>query len=129
MTTLGVVAGRILRVRPHPNASYIYLAIVDVGKDREPLQIVFGGRRRLSAGDMVTVALPGARLPGVRKMRRRRYRGEYCSGMLCSLKELGWSDGEADEVAVIDNSFTPGISLAEIRDPLRIVITPPMTTE
>jgi phenylalanyl-tRNA synthetase beta chain len=123
MATVGIVAGRVLKVWSHPNADRIFLALVDIG-DQRPLQIVFGGSRRLQAGEVIPVAPPGARLPGINRMRRRRYRGEDSYGMFCSLDELGWAKGAQDEVAVLDGSLLPGTSLDEIPDPLSIVISP-----
>jgi phenylalanyl-tRNA synthetase beta chain len=107
----GVVVGRIVKVRPHPQGERIWLADVDVGTDWE-LQIVWGGLAILGEGDLVPVAQPGARLPSG-KMRRRRYRGEISEGMLCSLAELGWDPGVTDRVALLSNlvGLRPGDSL------------------
>lgn len=110
--TSGVVVGRVVEVMPHPNADRIRLARVDLGIG-EPVQIVFGGPPNVREGDLVPVAPPGSRLPGLtkmHKMRRRRYRGESSYGMLCSLAELGWNSNSPDEVARLHN-VTPGDSL------------------
>lgn len=99
-TTEGVVAGRVLAVNPHPNADLIRLATVDLGRG-QAVQIVFGGPPIVRPGDLVPVAPPGARLPGVKKMRRRKYRGQSSYGMLCSLAEIGWDPKGPDEVALL----------------------------
>lgn len=112
--TRGVVVGRVLEVKDHPNADLIRLARVDLGIG-EPVQIVFGGSANVHVGDLVPVAPPGSRLPGpkkMRKMRQRHYRGESSYGMLCSLAELGWNPDGPDEVALLRN-VTPGDSLDE----------------
>lgn len=108
-TTEGVVAGRVLAVNPHPNADFIRLATVDLGRG-QAVQIVFGGPPIVRSGHLVPVAVPGARLPGVKKMRRRNYRGQSSYGMLCSLAELGWDPAGPDEVALLRN-VQPGDSL------------------
>jgi phenylalanyl-tRNA synthetase beta chain len=101
-----VVAGRVVRIRPHPQGERIWLADVDVGAEHL-LQIVWGGVPVLAEGLIVPVAPPGSRLP-LGKMRRRRYRGEVSEGMLCSLAELGWDPAVADRVAVLPAWLTPG---------------------
>lgn len=100
----GVVAGRVKRIRPHPFGELIWLADVDTGS--EVRQVVWGGVPVLTAGDMVPVALPGARLPRTR-IRRREFRGEVSDGMLCSAAELGWGT-EADRVLILPRGFRPG---------------------
>src|ERR1035441_5943626 len=42
--TKGVVVGRVVRVRPHPDGDHIWLADLDIGTDGEP-QIVWGGEQ------------------------------------------------------------------------------------
>lgn len=111
----GVVVGRVVEVKPHPNADRIRLARVDLGTG-DPVQIVFGGPPNVHEGDLVPVAPPGSRLPGphnMQKMRRRRYRGESSYGMLCSLAELGWNLNGPDEVALLRN-VKPGDPLDRV---------------
>jgi phenylalanyl-tRNA synthetase beta chain len=111
--TSGVVVGRVVKVKRHPNADRIRLALVDLGIG-EPVQIVFGGPPNVHEGDLVPVAPPGSRLPNkLHEMRRRRYRGESSYGMLCSLAELGWNPDAPDEVALLRN-VTPGDSLDKV---------------
>jgi len=109
--TRGVVVGRIIKVRPHPNGERIWLADVEIGRGYHP-QVVWGGVPILSEGDLIPVAPPGSRLPQG-KMRQRRYRGESSEGMLCSLAELGWDLAVTDRVALLDEraGLTPGDSL------------------
>jgi tRNA-binding EMAP/Myf-like protein len=112
--TIGVVAGRVVSVAAHPAADRIRLAVVDIGLDHK-VQIVFGGFDLVMAGDFVPVAPPGARLPGRRKMRRERFRGQWSHGMFCSATELGWSDDGPDEVALLRHqNLFPGLKLDDI---------------
>ena len=108
--TDGVVVAQVIKVRCHPNADRIWVAWVDFGQ-REPSKVVFGGPPLLVPGDKVPYAPPGARLPGRKKMRRRRYRGVESCGMFCSLAELGWDPSGPDEVALLHSELEPGKSL------------------
>jgi phenylalanyl-tRNA synthetase beta chain len=113
--TSGVIVGRVVEVKRHPNADRIRMDWVDLGIG-ETVQIVFGGPPNVHAGDLVPVAPPGSRLPGpykMQKMRRRRYRGQSSHGMLCSLAELGWNPDGPDEVALL-RDVTPGDSLDKV---------------
>jgi tRNA-binding EMAP/Myf-like protein len=101
--------GRVVEILPHPGGELIWLAMVDIGTDRQ-LQIVWGGVPVVTKGNLVPVALPGTWLPATKnkpspyKMRRRRYRGEISEGMLCSCAELGWDASATDRVALLDES-------------------------
>src|SRR5580693_3215489 len=81
-----VVVGKILESKPHPNAEKLSLTRVDVGR-AEPLQIVCGAKN-YTVGDLVPVALIGAKLPGGLEIKQAKLRGEDSFGMLCSAKEL-----------------------------------------
>lgn len=121
--TLGAVAGEVVQIKPHPNAQKVWLSYVRVDDSQEVVQIVFGGIRSLFPGDLVPVALPGARVIVAgrhkpKKMRNRCYRGERSHGMLCSLRELGWVDACVDEVAVLLN-LRPGQRLDDIDETAR----------
>ncbi|HEX9696930.1 MAG TPA: phenylalanine--tRNA ligase subunit beta [Actinomycetota bacterium] len=86
-----VVVGKVLEIRDHPTSTKpLVLVRADVGVG-EPLRIVCGARN-FAAGDLVPVAVPGARLPGGFEITRRMLAGEESNGMLCSARELGISD-------------------------------------
>lgn len=109
MGEAGVVAGRVVEIRPHPHRDRIWLSMVDTGTGRKP-QIVWGGIPIVKAGSLVPVAQPGTWLPPTKdkpnpyKIRCRRYAGEKSEGMLCSLAELGWDPAVTDWVALLDPS-------------------------
>lgn len=84
-----VVVGKILEVRPHPNADRLRIARVDAGSGE--LSIVCGAPN-IEAGQLVPVALVGAVLPGNFEIREAEVRGEKSQGMLCAEDELGLGD-------------------------------------
>jgi len=82
----GVVVGKILEVKPHPNADRLRLAFVDIGKEK--LEIVCGAPN-IEPGQLVPVALVGAILPGDFEIKSAEIRGIKSNGMLCAQDELG----------------------------------------
>lgn len=101
-----VVVGRVVEMRDHPTSTKpLVLVKADVG-DGEPLDIVCGARN-FAAGDLVPVAVPGARLPGGFEITRRKLAGEVSNGMLCSARELGISDDHSG-ILVLGDEFDVG---------------------
>ena len=82
-----VVVGKVLSIVKHPNADSLVITQIDVG-DKEPIQIVTGATN-LYEGAIVPVCLDGCTLPGGKKIKKGKLRGEISNGMLCSLGELG----------------------------------------
>jgi tRNA-binding EMAP/Myf-like protein len=130
----GVVVGRVVTVRPHPNGERIWLADVDVGTGRH-LQIVWGSDTAVPEGSLVPVALPGARVQGPPfnpkpyKIRRRHYRGEKSEGLMCSRYELGWDDDPSADasIALLDPTadLFPGRSLDSYDGSWRAIVLSP----
>ncbi|SEQ17792.1 phenylalanine--tRNA ligase subunit beta [Microlunatus flavus] len=87
-----VVVGRVLDFTPeeHSNGKTIRWCSVDVGEE-QPRGIVCGAPN-FAVGDLVVVALPGARLPGDFEIAARRTYGHVSDGMICSARELGLGD-------------------------------------
>ena len=85
----GVVVGKLLEVKSHPNADKLTLCQVDIGEDK-PLSIVCGAKNH-KEGDFVAVATVGTRLSEDLKIKKSKIRGESSFGMLCSESELGLS--------------------------------------
>ncbi|MFV1981718.1 MAG: YtpR family tRNA-binding protein, partial [Rhodothermia bacterium] len=116
----GVVVGRVLDVRPHPNADRLVLCDVDHGS-AESAQIVCGAPN-VAAGQLVAVALPGTTLqipdrsdPAVKapvKIKRTKIRGEASAGMVCAEDELGLSD-DHEGIMVLDEWARPGMAFAD----------------
>ncbi len=111
----GIVVARVLALRPHPDADRIQLVDVDPG-DGGPVQIGCGAFN-LAVGDLVPLATVGATLPGGLRIERRKLRGEWSEGMLCSARELGLGDDHGG-IHIVAPGSAPGTGL---RDALGVV--------
>jgi len=115
-----MVVGRVLEVKPHPNADRLVLAGVDYGLGRT--KTVVTGAPNLTighTGQKVAFALEGARVrdaystaPGIVTLAGRKVRGVYSDGMVLSEKELGLSE-EHEGVLLLDDSAPVGTPLAD----------------
>jgi phenylalanyl-tRNA synthetase beta chain len=83
-----VVVGELLEVAPHPRAERLSLTKVRVSTADQPLSIVCGATN-IAVGQRVPVALPGAVLPGNKRIAVTTIAGSESEGMLCSGAELG----------------------------------------
>lgn len=110
----GIVVARVLDLRPHPDADRIQLVDVDRG-DGEALQIACGAFN-MSVGDLVPLATIGTVMPDGMEIARRKMRGEWSNGMLCSGRELGLGDDHSG-ILVLPADAEPG---ADVRTALGI---------
>jgi len=85
-----VVVAKILTKEPHPNADNLSLCDVQPGEG-DPLRIVCGAKN-MKPGDLVPLALEGATLPNGLTIKKSKIRGEASQGMMCSGRELGFTD-------------------------------------
>ena len=106
----GIVVARVLGLRPHPDADRIQIVDVDAG-DGEALQVCCGAFN-MSVGDLVPLATLGCVMPDGMEIARRRMRGEWSNGMLCSPVEIGLGD-DGEGILVLDGDHAPGLPLAE----------------
>ena len=106
----GLVVGRVLRVREHPNADRLRLCDVDPGEG-EAVQVVCGAPV-IAQGGLYPFAPVGSTLPGGMELRKARIRGETSHGMLCSEKELGLGP-DAGGIMELEGELEPGLPLAE----------------
>src|SRR6188508_258060 len=106
-----VVVGELLAVERHPRADRLSLTLVTVGEG-EPLEIVCGATN-IAAGQRVPVALPGAVLPGDRRIERTEKMGVTSNGMLCSGDELGLTS-DADGILILPGDTPIGAALTEL---------------
>jgi phenylalanyl-tRNA synthetase beta chain len=106
-----VVVGELLAVERHPRADRLSLTRVTVGSG-EPLEIVCGATN-IAVGQRVPVALPGAVLPGDRRIERTEKMGVVSNGMLCSGDELELTS-DADGILILPADTPLGTPLADL---------------
>ncbi len=125
-----VVVGKIVKLEKHENADKLFVTMVDIG--REEIQIVTGAGN-LKVGDYIPVALIGAKLPNGLEIQETDFRGVMSYGMLCSLKELGYSDNvipkyQRDGIFILDKEYPLGEDISKILglhdDIIELEITP-----
>jgi phenylalanyl-tRNA synthetase beta chain len=109
----GIVVARVLGTRPHPAADRIHIVDVDAG-DGEALQICCGAFN-MKAGDLVPLATLGTVMPGGLEIARRKMRGEWSNGMLCSAAELGLGpDGGLPAILILaPGAGAPGQAVSD----------------
>ncbi len=105
----GVVFGKILTKERHANSDHMWITTVDIGS--ETLQIVTGAQN-IEVGQIVPVAVNGAKLPGGITIKNGKLRGVASNGMLCSHEELGF------EMGVVPGSDPNGILIFQKEYPL-----------
>ncbi len=106
----GIVVARVLDLRPHPDADKIQLVDVDAG-DGEALQICCGAFN-MSVGDLVPLATIGTVMPNGMAIAKRKLRGEYSNGMLCSPTEINLP-GDPSGILLLGEGLVPGTPLKE----------------
>jgi phenylalanyl-tRNA synthetase beta chain len=106
-----VVIGELLTVEKHPRADRLSLTTVTLGQG-EPLEIVCGATN-IAPGQRVPVALPGAVLPGDRRIERTEKMGVVSNGMLCSGDELNLT-GDADGILILPADAPLGMALTDL---------------
>lgn len=104
----GIVVARVLDLAKHPEADRIQLVSVDTG-DGEGLQICCGAFN-MAVGDLVPLATLGTTMPGGLEIARRKLRGEWSNGMICSAAELEIGE-DADGIMVLDPALLLGPEL------------------
>jgi len=81
-----VIVGQVMAITSHPQADRLRICQVEIGQP-VPLSIICGAKTIHKQGKY-PVALVGASLPGKRKIKLSKIRGESSQGMLCSATEL-----------------------------------------
>lgn len=99
----GVVIGKVVEVKKHPNADKLSLTRVDLGNDI--LNIVCGAPN-VSAGQLVPVATVGTLMPGGFEIKKAKIRGEDSAGMICSKSELGFEKEKSPGIWELDSQKT-----------------------
>lgn len=117
-TSLGfnqVVIAKVLKADPHPQAERLRVATVTDGKDQ--YQIVCGASN-CREGLITALAKVGAHLTDEKgetfKIKKSKLRGIDSDGMLCSEKELGFTQGNSEGIIEFEDTYPLGKNLLEI---------------
>ncbi|MDE2753591.1 MAG: phenylalanine--tRNA ligase subunit beta [Gemmatimonadota bacterium] len=103
-----IVVGQVLDARPHPNADRLTLCRV-LGPDGE-VPVVCGAPD-VRSGSFYPFAPVGARLPGGFRIGKRKIRGHFSQGMLCSERELELGDDQAG-IMLLEGAYEAGAPFA-----------------
>jgi phenylalanyl-tRNA synthetase beta chain len=109
----GIVVGRIVEMRRHPDSDHLQICRVDTGQD---VVQVLSGAPNLAIGANVPYARPGTVLPAGQEVSVRQILGERSEGVLCSGAELGteeWGFGDALGVLIFDPERKPGTGIID----------------
>lgn len=104
-----VVTAKVLEVEPHPNADKLRLALVDTGSGQEK---VVCGAPNLRQGMVGALALVGANFGQGMEVKKAKIRGVESRGMLCSERELGFSEDHSG-IMELDEDLKPGLDLID----------------
>ena len=105
----GVIVGKVVSVRKHPNADKLSLATVSDGF--KSVEVVCGAPN-VAEGQTVPFAPIGSLLPGGFKIKKVKIRGMESTGMICSEKELGLSDYH-DGIMELPDGLQAGSSVTD----------------
>jgi len=111
-----VVVGRILNIKPHPNAEKLKLCDVDIGS--RVIRVVCGAPNIYE--DLVApVALPGTSFPEGYVLEKGKIQNEISEGMLCSEAELSLGPDRSgvmilDQKQLIGNKLAKALELSDM---------------
>ena len=106
----GVVVGKVLERKAHPNADTLSVCKVDVGAE-ELLNIVCGAPN-VDAGQFVPVATVGTSLTPDFKIKKAKLRGEPSEGMICAEDELGLGEDHTG-IMVLEGEHELGTAFSD----------------
>lgn len=105
-----IIVGKILEIKKHPNADRLQIAKIDVGKER--MMDVVCGASNIEIGQMVPVAIMGAKLPNGLEINETEIRGVKSCGMICAEDELELGDDHSG-IIVLEKDAKIGQNLGE----------------
>ncbi|WP_207260399.1 phenylalanine--tRNA ligase subunit beta [Desulfovibrio sp. Huiquan2017] len=113
-----IVVGFVAEREPHPESDHLSVCTVDVGGP-EALTIVCGAPN-VAKGQKVPVALVGTTMPDGMKIKKAKLRGVKSMGMICSERELGFSE-DHEGIWVLDDALKVGDKLVDALNLERVV--------
>ncbi len=105
----GVVVGKIIEIKDHPNSKKLHLVKVDIGK--EVVDCVCGAPN-VFVGAVVPFAALGGQV-GELEIKEAKIAGETSHGMCCSEKELGISEDHSG-LMILEDSYPLGADIKSI---------------
>lgn len=105
----GVVVGKIIEIKDHPNSKKLHLVKVDIGK--EVVDCVCGAPN-VFVGAVVPFATLGGQV-GELEIQEAKIAGEISHGMCCSEKELGISDDHSG-LMILEDIYPLGTDIKDI---------------
>jgi phenylalanyl-tRNA synthetase beta chain len=104
-----VVVGKVLEIveEPQANGKTIRWCQVEVGDGK--VHGIVCGASNFFVGDKVVVSLPGASLPGGFEIAARKTYGHVSDGMICSARELKFSDDHNGIIRLIELGLDPAL--------------------
>jgi len=105
-----IVVGHVVECDKHPEAEKLSVCTVDVG-EAETVAIVCGAPN-IGKGQKVPVAKVGTVMPDGMKIKKAKLRGVKSFGMICSERELGFSE-DHEGIWILDDSFKVGDKLVD----------------
>ena len=110
-----IVTGKIIEVEKHPNATKLSICKLDVGTE---VLVIVTGANNIAVGNIVPVALVGAKLPSGLEIKASELRGVMSYGMLCSTAELNidsklLSAKEKEGIYILSEDTAVGVDIKE----------------
>ncbi len=115
-----IVAAKVIKIEKHPNADRLRIISLDIGSE-DPVEPVVCGAFNFETGDMVVLALPGAKIAkNIHSEQHESFvletakiRGIVSQGMICAEFEIGASNeiGNKPEIMVLPAETVPGTIL------------------
>ena len=105
-----IITAKILDVNKHPESDHLTLVTLDTGK--EQTKVVCGAPNH-KKDDIVPLALVGTAFSEDFVIKKSKIRGVESNGMLCSKKELGFSDDHSG-IMIFPENTTLGVPLSEL---------------
>ena len=108
----GIVVGKVLSCKSHPNADKLSVCEVDIGNDIK--SNIVCGAPNVKKNIYVPVAKIGAKLDnGKFKIKKAKLRGVVSEGMICSGKELGYND-DHNGILILKKEVQLGIPIEDV---------------
>src|SRR5690349_10772247 len=100
-----IVVARVVECARHPDSDKLSVTKVDAGTG-ELLDVVCGAPN-VQAGKLYPFAPTGTTMPGGLRIEKRKIRGQWSNGMLCSARELGLGENH-EGILELDADVRPG---------------------